>query len=222
MLTAGPLDLAAGREKPPPPDGQWLTALREPGPGHDEAVKRIHALVRRAARQQVIRMRHLWVDLGAVRAEEIIQSAADDATVAVLAHLGDFEGRSRFSTWVYKFGVWHAASEARRALWRDRAMVLDDYDEPVSDHPLTPESYAQARDLSGALSVAIQTALTAHQRRVVLALLVDEVPIDVLAERLGTSRNTLYKALHDARVRLREELVRSGHLPGPGRIEVTA
>jgi RNA polymerase sigma-70 factor (ECF subfamily) len=60
--------------------------------------------------------------------------------------------------------------------------------------------------------VAIATALTPHQRRVVLALLVDEVPIDVLAERLGSTRNSLYKTLHDARRRLRAALVDSGHL----------
>jgi RNA polymerase sigma-70 factor (ECF subfamily) len=53
--------------------------------------------------------------------------------------------------------------------------------------------------------------LTAHQRRVVTALVIDEVPVDVLAERLGTSRNSLYKTLHDARVRLRSELTAAGY-----------
>jgi RNA polymerase sigma-70 factor (ECF subfamily) len=42
--------------------------------------------------------------------------------------------------------------------------------------------------------------------------MVDEVPIDVLAERLGTNRNALYKTLHDARKRLRAHLQRTGHL----------
>ena len=50
---------------------------------------------------------------------------------------------------------------------------------------------------------AIADRLTAHQRRVLLALAVDGVPIDVLAERLGTTRGALYKTLHDARTRLR-------------------
>lgn len=195
-----------------PTSCDWLVCLRSPGVRRDKAVRHVHDLTRRAARQQLIRMPHVWEELGAVRAEEIIEAAADEATMAVLHNLDDFEGRSRFSTWVYKFGVWHAASEARRALWRDRALVLDDDDALVDGHPLTPESSMEALDLSGAVAVAIRTALTPHQRRVVLALLVDGIPIDVLAERLGTSRNALYKALHDARVRLRGELVRRGYL----------
>jgi RNA polymerase sigma-70 factor (ECF subfamily) len=47
---------------------------------------------------------------------------------------------------------------------------------------------------------------------VALALLVEEVPIDVLAERLGTTRNALYKTLHEARRRLRAALTANGHL----------
>jgi RNA polymerase sigma-70 factor (ECF subfamily) len=191
---------------------EWQACLRAAGVRHDKAIRHVHDLTRRAARQQLIRMPHVWEELGAVRAEEIIEAAADEATMAVLHNLDGFEGRSRFTTWVYKFGVWHAASEARRALWRDRAFVLDNDDALVDGHPLTPESSMEARDLSGAVAVAIRTTLTAHQRRVVMAQLVDEVPIDVLAERLGTSRNALYKALHDARVRLRGELVRRGYL----------
>ena len=48
--------------------------------------------------------------------------------------------------------------------------------------------------------------LTAHQRDVLLALAVDGVPIDVLADRLSSNRNALYKTLHDARTRLRRLL----------------
>jgi RNA polymerase sigma-70 factor (ECF subfamily) len=38
------------------------------------------------------------------------------------------------------------------------------------------------------------------------------VPIDVLAERLGTTRGALYKTAHDARRRLRACLEAEGHL----------
>ena len=50
-------------------------------------------------------------------------------------------------------------------------------------------------------------------RRVAVALLVDGVPIDVLADRLGTTRGALYKTLHDARTRLRADLTSRGYLP---------
>jgi RNA polymerase sigma-70 factor (ECF subfamily) len=56
------------------------------------------------------------------------------------------------------------------------------------------------------LQAAIGEALTPHQRRVLVALAVNGVPIDVLAERLNTTRGALYKTLHDARRKLREHL----------------
>ncbi|MFJ2030526.1 RNA polymerase sigma factor [Streptosporangium sp. NPDC087985] len=192
---------------------EWIDALRARGAGHDDAVRRLWQAVGQAARHQVHRMPQVWVELGGVRAEEIIESATDEATVAVLARLDRFEGRSRFTTWVYKFGIFHAAAEARRALWRDRPVDLEDQPEPASNDPMTPEACMEAQDFSAAVAVAMRTVLTPHQRRVARALIIDEVPIDVLAQRLATNRNALYKTLHDARVKLRAELRHRGFLP---------
>lgn len=158
-------------------------------------------------------MPQVWAELGRVRAEGIVESAADEATMAVLAGLDGFEGRSRFSTWVYKFGIIHAAAEARRTLWRDRAVGLEAPPERVSDDPMTPEAYVEARDFSEAVTLAIGAVLTHRQHSVARALIVDGVPIDVLAERLATNRNALYKTLHDVRVKLRKELRHRGFLP---------
>jgi RNA polymerase sigma-70 factor (ECF subfamily) len=57
---------------------------------------------------------------------------------------------------------------------------------------------------------AIDEVLTPHQRRVLVALAVNGVPIDVLADRLSTNRNALYKTLHDARRKLRDHLEERG------------
>ena len=46
-----------------------------------------------------------------------------------------------------------------------------------------------------------------------IALAVDGVPIDVLADRLATTRGALYKALHDARRKLRAILSDQGLSP---------
>lgn len=152
------------------------------------------------------------VVLGASRREEIVHTAADDATLAVLRRLDSFQGRSRFSTWAFKFGILQAGTEMRRAAWSGRDVPIDDV--PVVDRSPTssPESHAEALDLAAAVRAAIDTELTAHQRRIAVALLVDEVPIDVLADRLGTNRNALYKTLHDARRRIRKELLEKGLL----------
>jgi RNA polymerase sigma-70 factor (ECF subfamily) len=129
----------------------------------------------------------------------------------VLRKLSTFEGRSRFTTWAYKFGVLHAGVAVRRQAWRHREVPLPDTLALVDTSP-TPAAISEATQLARAVKVAIDDELTPHQRRVVLALLVEEVPIDVLADRLGSTRNALYKTLHDARRRLRAALTDTGLL----------
>jgi len=194
----------------PPED--WLAALSTPGAARDTALRALHALLLRAARAQVIRMGALG-RLGPAQADDLVNQAADEALVAILGKLSTFEGRSRFTTWAYKFAVLNAAVEVRRRAWEHQPVPLDDV-LLVAPDP-SPADYAEAGDLVPAVRSGISTALSPHQRRVLLALVVDDVPIDVLADRLGTTRNALYKTLHDARVRLRADLTARGYLTPP-------
>jgi len=73
-----------------------------------------------------------------------------------------------------------------------------------------PDEEAEQSELLEALQRAIAEVLTRHQRRVLVALALNEVPIDVLADRLGTSRGALYKTLHDARRKLRKHMTDCG------------
>jgi RNA polymerase sigma-70 factor (ECF subfamily) len=198
-LGRGPAPVTA-----PLDDTDWVAALSIPGPEQDRALVELHALLLRAARRQVQRM-------GTADADELANQAADEALMALLAKLHTFEGRSRFTTWAYKFAVLQAATAVRTLAWQDREIHLDGL-ELLADGQPGPGQYAEAADLADAVRSALATALSPHQRRIVLALLVDEVPIDVLAERLGTNRNALYKALHDARKRLRGHLREAGFL----------
>jgi RNA polymerase sigma-70 factor (ECF subfamily) len=206
----GPLPAAGTVEGERDPE-DWVAALTLDGPQRDLALRRLHALLVRAAYHQVLRMRPLLPAAGADHVDELAHQAADEAMVAVIAKLPTFEGRSRFTTWAYKFAILQAATEVRSEAWRSRQVLLDDADVTVDLGP-SVEQYAEGADLARAVRDAIADALTPHQRRVMLALLVDGVPIDVLAERLGTRRNALYKTLHDARVRVRAHLAASGHL----------
>jgi RNA polymerase sigma-70 factor, ECF subfamily len=196
---------------PTPSDDAWLTDLTDDGPTGQLALARLRELLLRASRHQVRRLRHLLPGAGVGELEDLAQQAANDALVAVLRKLSTFEGRSRFTTWAYKFGVLHAGVAVRRQAWRHREIPLPDTLTIVDRSP-TPEAHSEAAHLARAVQAAIASELTPHQRRVVLALLVEEVPIDVLADRLGSTRNALYKTLHDARRRLRVALTDSGHL----------
>ena len=188
----------------------WPELYLTGGSVYDEAVRRLHALMTKAARHQVAYMTPDLPVIGGVRVEDIVKQAADEATVAALGKLDSFEGRSRFTTWAYKFGVLHASNEVRRNMWRHREVNLDDLPEFVGADT-SPEQHVEHLDIAGAVGVAIDTVLTPHQRKVAIALLVEEIPIDVLAERMGTNRNALYKTLFDARSRLRAKLASAGY-----------
>jgi RNA polymerase sigma-70 factor, ECF subfamily len=144
--------------------------------------------------------------------DDLALQAADDAFVAVMSKLDDFRGDSRFSTWAYKFALYEAAVRVRRRTWQHREVVLDpDAWIAVSDPGDGPtERYARA-ELLTTVRRLIDTELTAHQRAVLVALTIQGVPIDVLADRLATTRGALYKTLHDARRKLRTHLAASGH-----------
>ena len=91
----------------------WLAALRGAPAERDDAVQRLHALLLRASRYQLSKMGEAH-RLGEVRREELVQASADEAVVAVLARLDSFEGRSRFTTWAYKFAIFQTATTVRR------------------------------------------------------------------------------------------------------------
>jgi RNA polymerase sigma-70 factor, ECF subfamily len=190
---------------------EWLSSLRGTGAVREAAIERLHALLLRAARFEVARRRPALPHLRGNELDEIALEAADDALMSVLARLDDFRGASRFTTWVYKFALLEAAVKLRRRAWQGREVPLEPETwSSFSSTGLEPDKRAEQSELLSTLQRAIEETLTAHQRRVLVALALNGVPIDVLAERLNTSRGALYKTLHDARRKLRRQLESSG------------
>ena len=190
---------------------RWLRELRDTGAGRDAAVARLHELLLRAARFEVARRRPTLPHLRGNELDEIALEAADDALMSVLARLDDFRGASRFTTWVYKFALLEAAVKLRRRAWQGREVPLEPETWSLfSSSAPEPDEQAEQSELLATLQRAIAEVLTPHQRRVLVALALNGVPIDVLAERLNTTRGALYKTLHDARRKLRKHLRDSG------------
>jgi RNA polymerase sigma-70 factor (ECF subfamily) len=204
----GPVAALAGTE----PDSEWwLTVLRADGPERDEAVARLHELMVKAARFELGRRRAALSHVRGEELDDIAMQAANDALMAVLSKLDDFRGASRFTTWAYKFALLETAVRLRRRAWQDREVVLDsDSWKGLADAAERPDTAAERRELLVAIGECIAGELTPHQRQVLVALAIDGVPIDVLAERLTTTRGALYKTLHDARRRLRGVLAERG------------
>ena len=194
-----------------PESRRWLRDLRSEGAAYDAAVARLHALLLRAARFEVARRRPAHPHLRGNELDDIALEAADDALVSVLKRLDDFRGASRFTTWVYKFALLEAAVKLRRRAWQGREIPLEPETWSLfAGGGLTPDEEAEQNALLAAVQEGIATALTPHQREVLVALALNGVPIDVLAERRESNRGALYKTLHDARQKLRKHLAASG------------
>jgi RNA polymerase sigma-70 factor (ECF subfamily) len=190
---------------------RWLDDLRADGATKDAAIARLHALLLRAARFEVERRRPTLPHLRGDELGDIALEAADDALMSVLRRLDDFRGASRFTTWVYKFALLEAAVKLRKRAWQGREVPLEPETWSLfSSARLEPDGEAEQSELLATLQQAIGEILTPHQRRVLISLALNGVPIDVLADRLDTSRGALYKTLHDARRKLRSHLDERG------------
>jgi RNA polymerase sigma-70 factor, ECF subfamily len=189
----------------------WVRDLRRTGEASREAIERLHQLLLGAARFEVNRRRAMLPHLRGGDFDDLAMQSADDALVAVLSKLEDYRGDSKFTTWAYKFALLEAAVKVRRRAWQGRELVLEPEYWPteVADDP-SPQSSVEQGELLGELRTAIDEQLTARQRDVLVAVALNGVPIDVLAERFGTTRGALYKTLHDARRKLRVHLAAKG------------
>jgi RNA polymerase sigma-70 factor, ECF subfamily len=187
----------------------WISALRHPVE-RDHAIARLHELLLHAARFEVSRRRGALSHVRGEELDDLALQAADDALVAVLRKLDDYRGASRFTTWAYKFALLEAGVRLRRRAWQEREVVLDPEVWPLmADAGQGPEDQTETNELMLAITDAID-CLTEHQREVLVALALNGVPLDVLTERLNTTRGALYKTLHDARRKLRTELATRG------------
>jgi RNA polymerase sigma-70 factor (ECF subfamily) len=193
----------------------WLEALQARGAQRDQAIEDLHALLARAARFELRRRRAALSHVRGEELEDIALQAADDALMAVLSKLEDYRGASRFTTWAYKFALLEAGVKLRRRAWQAREVILEPEAWTVfADRGVSAQDRLEGDEMLRVLRSAVDEALTPHQRTVFVALALGQVPIDVLAERLGTTRGALYKTLHDARRKLRGELSAAGYVEG--------
>ena len=215
---AGPLTLprrsAPHANEPLPLDPEsraWVDRLDSESSEREAAIGELHALLLKGARFEVNRRRAALPHLRGDDHEDLAQQSADDALVAVLSKLGEFRGDSRFTTWAYKFALFEAGAKVRRRAWQGRELPLEPESWAlIAGGDSTPRENAKTTEVFAALQEAIEGELSPHQREVLVAATLNDVPIDVLAERLDTTPGALYKTIHDARRKLRAALATRG------------
>ena len=190
-----------------------MAALQGPGAGRDDAVARLHEALLRVARSELHR-RHGQLNVAGPELDDLAHQAAADAMLAIMAKLDQFRGESKFTTWAYKFVMFEVSAKVGRHFWRTPpvALTTEDWDRLPDRFGFDPAGESERRDFVRAVRRAVQEDLTEHQRQIFVTLVLDGVPLDALAEKLGSSRNAIYKTMFDARRKLRASLVANGYL----------
>ena len=193
----------------------WLEALRATGPARETALDDL--------RQLIVASLGPAIGHSASPDDSEFRALADDVAqetlLRVLAHLGSFEGRSRFTTWALTISVRVAFTELRRRHWKDVSLdqVEADHDESSARIPADPaagpERAAEQASVTALIHRMLAEELTDRQRRAMMGIM-GGMPLEEVARQLGTERNALYKLLHDARLKLRRRLEREGLSPG--------
>lgn len=198
---------------------EWLHDLNANGEPQEAAIDDLRELLLRAA--LYFFSRNLG-DFRGLSRDEILQRAEDsaqDALIAVMNHLQDFRGDSKFTTWAYKFAINIALMAARHERWK--GVSLDElsfsnegafFERVLQDKTdgSAPDQSALQNEVRETIQDVIEHDLTDKQRRVILMMVFNDVPMDEVVRHLGANRNAVYKMLHDARRKLKSGLQARG------------
>jgi RNA polymerase sigma-70 factor (ECF subfamily) len=194
----------------------WLRRLGSEAGERQAAERELHATLARIALAEV-RRRAASTPVTGPELDDVAHQAADDAMLAILAKLDDFRGESRFTTWAYRFVILEVSSKLGRHYWRNPPVTLDagQWERLPDRFGIDPVRHVEAAAVLAEVRRVVEDELTAHQRRIFVAIVVDGIPLEALATRLGLQRNTIYKVIFDARRKIRRALVAKGHLDDP-------
>jgi RNA polymerase sigma-70 factor, ECF subfamily len=192
---------------------QWVRRLQGDGPGQAAAVRQLHAELLRVARSE-LRRRSPRTRIAGSELDDLAHQAAADAIVVITRKLDQFRYESRFTTWAYRFVILEVSNKLGRHFWRAPGISIDQeqWDRLPAAFGLDPQRQAEWQELIEALRAAIEETLTPHQRRLFVAIVLNGVSLDAMVAELGSNRNAIYKALFDARRKLRRALVAGGHM----------
>lgn len=195
---------------------QWLAELTNTPEIQAVALEDLRSRLRRSILYYLSQERSDLRALAIAELEQMADDLAQDATLRVLDNIKNFRGESLFTTWANRIAIRMAISDLRRARYKDFSLDnmtaegdLLPANADTKDTP-TPEESVERADVLAKINTALENALTERQYQVIAAVALKGIPMDIVAEQMGTNRNALYKLLHDARKKLRAYLEAQG------------
>lgn len=195
----------------------WLNDLRAQTTIRDEALADLRTVLERVLPKTLSQ----WLTPDSGQFEAFLEDVIQETCLRVLNRLDTFEGRSQFTTWVYKIALRIALNELRHRKWKEVSLDGLIQDAEAKDAPLEhfkdenprPELIIEKNDAIQLVQTILDEELTPNQRAAMLAIGIQGAPLEEVALRMGTNRNALYKMMHDARLRLKRRLKREGFEP---------
>lgn len=196
---------------------EWLRELSAAGAAQAGAIADLRTYLLRAALYSLTQAQSALAHLSSAEIGQMAEDCAQDALLAILQHLHEFRGDSKFTTWTYRFAVNMALVSARRASRKSVSLdeLLEDSEWPAlpiqSDLiAVNPDRAALQAEIWQVVREVIDQEITERQRQVLKGMVFDEIPIDEIARHFGSNRNAIYKLLHDARRSLKARLEARG------------
>jgi len=169
------------------------------------------------------------VALGIVKDRDLAWDVAQDAFVRVHGRLSTFEGKSAFSTWLFRVTT-HLAIDAVRKERTSRKDQVEDVlesdlaggGEGILSTSLgnDPRENALRRELAGQIESAL-AGLSPEHRTILVLREVEGLSYEELAERLEIPKGTVMSRLFHARKRMQAALRRYAGMTGGGGEEPT-
>jgi RNA polymerase sigma-70 factor (ECF subfamily) len=196
-------------------DADWLADLRSSGPNRDAALVDLRAIVLAGLPYALAN----WLSPNNPQFDALAEDVAQETLMRVMDRLDTYAGRSQVTTWVHKIAVHIAITELRHRRWKDvslEALMEGEASEVgpravTAAHPMPDaDRLAEQTDVLLRVQRVILEELTDKQRWAMIAVAIKGIPMDEVARHMNMERNTLYKLMHDARLRLKRRLIREG------------
>ena len=190
-------------------NAQWVADLQTVGAARDAAIADLRRILVAGLRRGLLRQ----IRASGREFDSQAEDFAQEALLKIIDQLGAFRGDSRFTTWAHKIAVRVALTELRRKRWQD--VSLDTSPDEMravefADPAPGPAQAADRKAVAALLHRYIDNELTERQRRALLAVGIYGMPLEEVARRMGSTRNAMYKLLHDARRNLQRKLTADG------------
>lgn len=192
----------------------WVKALSEPV--DDKAVEQLRKKLIQGLKPAL----HKYVDR---ELDQFVEDVAQDALLKILDNIDSFRGDSKLLTWAMKIAVREGLTELRRKKYDDSS--IEDFKYPdddgrnelasltfAADLPEPDEATHEQMILQKVLKI-INEDLTDKQKQAINALMVQGLSVTVVADQMDTNRNALYKLVHDARLKIKNQLEVEGIEP---------